>query len=33
MNNPESYDLSKSPEDGCYTYGFFIEGASWNSGK
>lgn len=31
MNNPDNYDLTKSPEDGCYTYGFYIEGASWNS--
>jgi hypothetical protein len=33
MNNPENYDLTKSPENGCYTHGFFIEGASWSKGK
>lgn len=30
MNNPKKYDLSNSPDEGCYTYGFFIEGASWD---
>lgn len=31
MNNPENYDMTKKPEIGCYLYGFFVEGASWNS--
>jgi hypothetical protein len=33
MSKQENYDMTKKPEDGCYIYGFFIEGASWNSGK
>jgi hypothetical protein len=32
MNNQENYDMTKKPEIGCYLYGFFVEGASWNSG-
>jgi len=32
MSNQENYDMTKKPENGCYLYGFFIEGASWNSG-
>ena len=31
MSKQENYDMTKKPEDGCYIYGFFIEGASWNS--
>jgi dynein heavy chain len=23
--------MTKKPEDGCYIYGFYIEGGSWNS--
>jgi len=33
MNNPDNYNLKESPESGCYTHGFFIEGASWNKDK
>jgi hypothetical protein len=33
MNDEEEYDMTQKPEDGCYIYGFFIEGASWNKGN
>lgn len=33
MNFPEKYDLTKCPENGCYLYGFFVEGGSWNREK
>jgi dynein heavy chain len=33
MSNSKEYDMTKKPEDGCYIYGFYIEGASWNYGK
>lgn len=31
MNKPSNYDLTKSPSQGCYTFGFYIEGASWST--
>ena len=31
MSDLKEYDLEKKPEDGCYIYGFYIEGARWNS--
>ena len=31
MSDIKEYDLTKKPEDGCYIYGFYIEGARWNS--
>ena len=31
MSDINEYDLTKKPEDGCYIYGFYIEGARWNS--
>jgi dynein heavy chain len=31
MSDIKEYDLSQKPEDGCYIYGFYIEGARWNS--
>jgi dynein heavy chain len=33
MTNLNDYDMTKKPEDGCYIYGFYIEGASWNNNK
>ena len=33
MNKQENYDMTNKPVDGCFIYGFFIEGGSWNSGK
>lgn len=31
MSDLKEYDLNKKPDDGCYIYGFYIEGARWNS--
>ena len=31
MSDLKEYDLEQKPEDGCYIYGFYIEGARWNS--
>jgi dynein heavy chain len=31
MSDIKEYDLTQKPEDGCYIYGFYIEGARWNS--
>lgn len=31
MSDISEYDLTKKPDDGCYIYGFYIEGARWNS--
>lgn len=31
LSNENDYDFTKKPEDGCYIYGFYIEGARWNS--
>ena len=28
--NDPNYDLSKPPQDGCYVYGLFADGARWN---
>jgi dynein heavy chain len=33
MTKLEDYNLNERPEDGCYIYGFYIEGARWDSGK
>lgn len=30
LTNENDYDMTKKPEDGCYIYGFYIEGGSWN---
>jgi len=27
------YDLTKSPSDGCYIYGLFLDGARWDLDK
>ena len=31
MSDLNEYDLTQKPEDGCYIYGFYIEGARWNT--
>ena len=31
INSEEDLNVNLRPEDGCYLYGFFIEGASWNT--
>ena len=33
MTDLGQYNLNESPNDGCYVYGFYLEGARWNSGK
>ena len=30
MTNEKEYNLNQKPEDGCYLYGFYLEGGSWN---
>ena len=30
MISPEEYNVEIPPEDGCYIYGLFLEGASWD---
>jgi dynein heavy chain, axonemal len=29
--NESEYNVSVEPEDGCYTYGLYLEGCRWNS--
>ncbi len=33
MTNLNDYNINQKPEDGCYIYGFYIEGARWNNGN
>ena len=30
LSDEKKYDFTNKPEDGCYLYGFYIEGGSWN---
>jgi dynein heavy chain len=32
MTSLEEFNMSERPQDGCYIYGFYIEGARWDSG-
>jgi dynein heavy chain, axonemal len=33
LSEPRKVDVAKPPEDGCYVYGLFLEGAKWNHEK
>lgn len=29
----KEYDLKEKPDDGCYCYGFYFDGAKWSRDK
>jgi len=31
VSHPHKYDLTKSPSDGAYVYGLFLEGCRWSA--